>query len=99
MAKMKRATVTEAKNGLSALLDRVKAGETILITDRGRPVARLVRADTADDTEGRLARLERAGILRRGKGDIRRILDRPLVQTVGGASVVELVLDERESGW
>jgi len=96
---MKRATVTEAKNGLSALLDRVKAGETILITDRGRPVARLVRADTADDTEGRLARLERAGILRRGKGDIRRILDRPLVQTVGGASVVELVLDERESGW
>ena len=99
MAKMKRATVTEAKNGLSALLDRVKAGETILITDRGRPVARLVRADTADDTEGRLARLERAGILRRGKGDIRRILDRPLVQTIGGASVVELVLDERESGW
>ncbi|MBA2299739.1 MAG: type II toxin-antitoxin system Phd/YefM family antitoxin [Chloroflexi bacterium] len=96
---MKRATVTEAKNGLSALLDRVKAGETILITDRGRPVARLVRADTADDTEGRLARLERAGILRRGKGDIRRILDRPLVQTIGGASVVELVLDERESGW
>jgi len=96
---MKRATVTEAKNGLSALLDRVKAGETILITDRGRPVARLVRADTADDTEGRLARLERAGILRRGKGDIRRFLDRPLVQTIGGASVVELVLDERESGW
>jgi len=30
-----------AKDGLSALLDRVKAGETILIMDRGVPVAGL----------------------------------------------------------
>jgi len=29
------------KNGLGAFLARVRAGETILITDRGRPVARL----------------------------------------------------------
>ena len=38
---MQRATITEAKDGLSNLLDRVKAGETILIMDRGVPVARL----------------------------------------------------------
>ena len=38
---MQRATITEAKDGLSKLLDRVKAGETILIMDRGVPVARL----------------------------------------------------------
>ena len=36
---MKTATVTEAKNGLSALLDQVKAGESFIITDRGRPIA------------------------------------------------------------
>jgi len=38
---MQRATITEAKVGLSKLLERVKAGETILIMDRGVPVARL----------------------------------------------------------
>ncbi len=43
---MQRATATEAKDGLSALLDRVKAGKTILIMDRGVPVARLEPATT-----------------------------------------------------
>jgi prevent-host-death family protein len=63
---MKKATITEAKNQLSALIDRVQHGETIVITDRGRPVARLVSALTgaAEDPEGRLARLERRGGLR-----------------------------------
>lgn len=98
---MKRATITEVKNGLSALIDQVKAGETVLITDRGVPVARLEPATTSanDDDEGRLARLERAGLLTRGTGDVRRILDRPLVKTIDGSSVVDIVLEERESGW
>ena len=95
---MKRATITEAKNGLSALIDQVRAGETILITDRGVPVARLEPAVTANDDEGRLARLERAGIIRRGRGDIRRILERPPARTVDGSSVVELLLEDRWNG-
>jgi prevent-host-death family protein len=38
----------EAKNTLGALLDRVEHGEEIVITRRGRPVARLVRAQPDD---------------------------------------------------
>jgi prevent-host-death family protein len=94
---MRRATITEAKNGLSALIDRVKAGETILITERGVPVARL-EPTIADDDEGRLARLERAGIVRRGRGDPRWILDRPPTKTIDGSSVVELLTEDRRSG-
>ncbi|HEY7702198.1 MAG TPA: type II toxin-antitoxin system prevent-host-death family antitoxin [Candidatus Limnocylindrales bacterium] len=94
---MRRATITEAKNGLSALIDRVKAGETILITERGVPVARL-EPTIADDDEGRLARLERAGIVRRGRGDPRWILDRPPTKTIDGSSVVELLIEDRRSG-
>ncbi len=47
---MKRATLTDTKNNLSALVDQVQHGETILILDRGRPVARLesVRGDGDD---------------------------------------------------
>ena len=36
---MKTATLTETKNQLSALIDQVRHGETILILDRGRAVA------------------------------------------------------------
>jgi prevent-host-death family protein len=38
----------EAKTHLSALLDKVEAGESIVITRHGQPVARLVRADVAE---------------------------------------------------
>lgn len=34
--------IAEAKAHLSALLERVKAGEEIVITRRGKPVARLI---------------------------------------------------------
>ena len=50
----------EAKNTLSALLDRVQRGEVIVITRHGVPVARLVpdtkRIDTAE-AEAALARI------------------------------------------
>ena len=38
---MKKASITEVKNNLSALIDGVKQGAPLLIMDRGRPVARL----------------------------------------------------------
>jgi prevent-host-death family protein len=39
----------EAKMHLPALLDRVERGEEIIITRRGRPIARLVPAKTGHD--------------------------------------------------
>lgn len=38
----------EAKNTLGSLLDRVERGEEVVITRRGKPVARLVPAQEAD---------------------------------------------------
>jgi prevent-host-death family protein len=39
---MKEAGIREARQNLSALLEEVRKGYEITITDRGRPVARLV---------------------------------------------------------
>ena len=39
---MRTAGVREARQNLSGLLDEVRKGREILITERGRPVARLV---------------------------------------------------------
>ncbi len=41
---MEEVGVRELKASLSRYLRRVRAGETIVVTDRGRPVARIVPA-------------------------------------------------------
>jgi hypothetical protein len=38
-----RSTISHTKNHLSALLERVQAGETLVILDRDRPIARVER--------------------------------------------------------
>jgi prevent-host-death family protein len=96
---MRTATITEAKNQLSALIDRVRHGETVLITDRGRPVARLesVVTDPSADPAGRLARLERRGLLKRAMTPPLRTL-RPLARTRRASGALDLLLEERRSG-
>ena len=96
---MKTSTITEAKNGLSALIAQVRSGESVLILDRGVPVARLDPvAGTADPT-GRLHRLERAGIVRPGAGPVPLdILRQPGPALSPGASGLAMLLGERESG-
>src|SRR5206468_10351779 len=94
------ATVTEAKNRLSALIDRVKSGESVLIVDRGTPVARLESAVSADaDPQGRIARLERAGAVRPArKPPAVAVLGSSPPSSVRGASAVSALLEERRSG-
>jgi prevent-host-death family protein len=96
---MKSATITEAKNGLSSLLDRVRAGESILITDRGRPVARLEPVTAMEETDGRLLRLERAGSLRIGEAAPPiDLLRSPAPRLPDGASAVDALMAERRDG-
>ena len=98
---MKKASITEAKNTLSALIDRVKSGASILIMDRGRPVARLepVSGSAADD-EGRLARLVRDGIVRprRGGRAPKELFAAPPPRAKKGTSALRALLDERREG-
>ena len=90
------ASISEAKAKLSALLDRVKSGEEVTITDRGKPVARIVPVSVRDVAASeRIARLERQGIVGpAGKGlDRDWFLSRPLVRS--RESVVDALLEER----
>ncbi len=71
----------EAKTQLSRLLDQVERGETIVITRRGKPVARLspVQGSSRDERRDALAQLKE---LRSG-------------QTLGGVSLRELIDEGR----
>jgi prevent-host-death family protein len=97
---MRQATVTEAKNRLSALLAEVRAGETIVIVDRGVPVARLGPvARQGDDDGGRNARLQRTGAVRAGREEppLGLVLAQP-PSVEPGASALEALLAERSAG-
>jgi len=65
MSHMERVGVRELRRQASAILRRVAAGDTVEVTDRGRPVAILLRAMPRG-----IARLEREGLLRRAEGDL-----------------------------
>jgi prevent-host-death family protein len=96
---VKTTTITEAKNRLSALIDRVRSGESILILDRGVPVARLEPVAAFHDPTGRLRRLERAGVIRIGDAPPPLdLLRTPAPKLARGASAVQALLQERQSG-
>jgi prevent-host-death family protein len=98
---MHRASISEAKNGLSALIDRVRQGESIIIEDRGVPVARLesVVAPGKGASVGRAARLERQGILRPASGPTpERVLADAPPSPKGGAKLSDAVIAERREG-
>jgi antitoxin (DNA-binding transcriptional repressor) of toxin-antitoxin stability system/predicted nucleic acid-binding protein len=59
---MKKASISELKNQLSAYLQRVRAGQTVIVYDRDRPIARIDRVADEDDDD-RIAQLQRAGII------------------------------------
>jgi prevent-host-death family protein len=95
---MKKASITEAKNKLSALIDAVKGGTPVLIVDRGRPVARLepVVAGRDHADEGRLSRLVREGLVRPARNPpARALIRRAPPRPRRGASVVAALLAER----
>lgn len=93
---MKTASISVTKNQLSALIEQVRQGETILITDHDRPVARLAPIATENGQPGtdELVLLERKGILRRGHGRICRLM--PPVVPTQRASALQALLEERE---
>jgi prevent-host-death family protein len=96
---MKRASVSELKNKLSAYLRRVKAGESVLVTDRGQPIARLEPLRGPAAADARLARLIAEGVIIPPKNpmsheELAKFLRRPL--PTSKKSVLEALLEERE---
>ncbi len=93
---MDSVTVTDLKATLSARLRQVRAGEELLVLDRGKPIARLVPVREAD---AELAELERAGLVHVGTGKI----DASFWETRGPADpngmLAAALKADRDEGW
>lgn len=68
---MKNATVSKLKATLSSYLAKVKAGEEVIVTERGKPIAKIVPiAHDAGTIPAHLQELARAGLVRLGTGKL-----------------------------
>jgi antitoxin (DNA-binding transcriptional repressor) of toxin-antitoxin stability system len=94
---MRRVGIAELKNRLSHYLRYVRGGESLLVYDRERAIARIepVRGELRSDEEW-TAELERSGALTAPAAALPAdwLAQRPRVQ----CDVVRAVLEERESG-
>lgn len=85
----------ELKTRLGAYLKRVRRGETIIVTDRGEPVAELRPIHASDDaTEQALKRMAAEGLITRGTGGPLTPF-KPL-ELPPGVSLSDMVSEDRE---
>lgn len=61
---MRRASIAALRAHLSRYIEAAGAGDEVLVTDHGKPVARLAPLAGTHRWEARLAELARAGLLR-----------------------------------
>lgn len=95
------AQVSQLKNRLSAFLDLVRAGQTVLVLDRANPIASLVPIKNTDEKEVDeliLRKLELAGVISSGGGKIlsREEIEKLAVKTKERIDVLSLIDEERE---
>jgi prevent-host-death family protein len=98
---MESVGVAELKAKLSQYLAKVRAGEEIAVTERGRPVAKIVRIQPRDRDDAewqRMVALEREGLIKLPTEPLPEdFFRRPRPLDPGGL-VLKALLEEREEG-
>lgn len=90
---MSTTTVSKLKASLSHYLRKVKAGEEVVVTERGKAVAKLTPVDSSSFDE-HIQEMIRTGALIPGKGPIPlEFWKRPRPRIKG--SIVQAVIDDR----
>ncbi|MCB1034655.1 MAG: type II toxin-antitoxin system prevent-host-death family antitoxin [Acidobacteria bacterium] len=88
------AGVRELKTHLSHYLKQVKRGESVLITERGKPVGRIVPVSSSQTVEERVKELVAAGLIE-WNGE-RYDPEPPMVKVRGDKTIAELLLEDRD---
>jgi len=96
---MKTTSVSKLKASLSEYLRQVRAGEEVLVTERGRPIAKLTPVFGFQTLPEHLREMEKQGLIKLGSRKLpKRFWDLPRPKDPKG-SVLKAVLEEREKGW
>ncbi len=84
--------IRELKTRLSSYLQQVKAGATLVITERGKPVGRIVPIKPS--VEAQVQELLQAGLVAWNGSKLAPMA--PVARTRGKRTVAELLLEDRE---
>ena len=96
---MRSESISGAKDRLSALIKAVQAGESVIITDRGVPVAKLVPVRMPKGIPPRVIDLAQRGLVRLPeRAPSLKWLDQPLPTLKPGRSAVDILIEERREG-
>lgn len=95
---MKSTGIKELRSSLTETLERVRAGEEILVTDHGEPIARIVPIETP---EQKLARMIRSGAIRpplrpMDPATVEELFNMPRLEDPEGL-LIRFLLEERGS--
>lgn len=90
---MERVGIRELRQNLSVYLRRVKRGESLEVTERGTPVARLVPPSTGDEWLDRMAAEGRVRLPTRSIDD----LPPPIKLPPGAQPLSEILQEMRDS--
>lgn len=88
-------TIAKLKASLSELLAGVRAGEEVVVTDRGRPIARIVPYEPSGSE---LDDLVRAGAVRRARRELPSGFWDEAAPADPDGRLLGALLEERESG-
>jgi prevent-host-death family protein len=95
---MKITAISELKAHLSDYLKLVKSGNEVLVTDRGKPVARIVPISSKTRFRGSFSRMEKEGLIKLGSGKLPNdFWTMPRAEDPQGL-VLKALLEERENG-
>ena len=85
----------EANQRFSKLIKAVRRGHEVVLTDRGKPVAKITPVETADSAESALDRMAAMGLLRRAtsRGPLPPFKPRKL----RGKSIMQTLREERDA--
>lgn len=84
--------IRELKMQLSAYLRQVKGGVTVIITERGRPIGRIVPISRT--IEDQLEALTEAGLITWNGEKLHPLT--PVAEATGVSTVADLLLEDRE---
>jgi len=95
---MKTTAISELKAHLSEYLNQVKSGNEVLVTDRGKPVARIIPVSGKTRLRGSFSKMETEGLIKLGSGKLpKEFWTMPRAEDPQGL-VLKALLEDRENG-
>jgi prevent-host-death family protein len=95
---MKSASISELKARLSDYLNQVKSGTEVLVTDRGKPVARIIPVTGSKRPRSSLDKMEKQGLVKLGSGKLPRDFWTMARPKDPQGLVLKALLEERKAG-